>query len=241
MRSMQAAVLVVCLGITLFAQTQWKPAQLRDGMLPVTPVDAVAGGEVFVQTTVTRTGRVGDVIALRTSPPFTQYVVNAIRGWLFQPAEQTGPKIPGDLRSIVTEAVESKVFVACVFRPPTLNTPTLGESPKDVGIATDDVVFPLSTVTPLYPPQARVDGTVLVRVTVGVNGSVLSAATLRSVAGLDESALSAARRWTFRPARIQGRLEETFAYIVFVFRQPVTSPFSSPPSTPSPTSPPPGR
>jgi TonB family protein len=232
---MPLAVLIVCLGMPVIAQTQWKPAIFRSGMLPPTPVEAVAGGEVFVQATVTRPGRVGEVVLLRITSPFTQPAVAAIRGWLFQPAEETRPKTLADPRSIVTEAVESKVFVGCVFRPPTLNTPTVGEPPKNVGIATDDVVFPLSTVTPLYPPLAHVDGTVLVRVTVSENGSVLSAATLRSVAGLDEAALNAARRWTFRPARIHGRFQETFAYLVFAFRQPVTSPSSarlaSPPST----------
>jgi TonB family protein len=221
-------VLVVCLGIPVIAQTPGKPPAFRSGMLPPTPVDAVAGGEVFVQATVARTGRVSDVVALRITPPFTQPVVAAIRGWLFQPAEETRPATPGGPRPIMSEAVESKVFVGCVFRPPTLNTPTVGEPPKDVGVATDDVVVPLSTVTPVYPPLAHVDGTVLVRVTVSENGSVRSVATIRSVAGLDDAAVSAARRWTFRPARIHGRLQETFAYLVFAFRQPVTSLSASP-------------
>jgi protein TonB len=65
------------------------------------------------------------------------------------------------------------------------------------------------------------DGTVLVQVTVDVNGRVVSATIMRSAAGFDESAITAARQWTFRPALIHGRPEETFAYILFSFRQPV--------------------
>ena len=233
---MQAALIVACLGIGLFAQTpSWKPVRFRDGLLPLTPMQAVAGGEVFVQATVTDAGRVGNVTALRTSPPFTEYVLDAVRGWRFQPAEQTVLRTPGDPRSMVTEPVEAKAFVGCVFRPPTLNTPTLGEPPKDVRIASDDVAFPLSIVTPLYPPQANADATVLIEVTVGIDGRVVRAGSLRSTAGFEESALNAARQWTFRPARIHGRLEETFAYLVFAFRRPVTSPLTSP--SPSPTSP----
>jgi TonB family protein len=182
----------------------------------------VAGGEVFVEATVTNTGRVGALTTLRTTPPFTQSVLDTVRGWQFQPAEQMIPKVPGDSRSRLTEAVESKVVIACVFRPPTLNSPTIGQPPKDVQPATDDVAVPLSTVTPPYPPLALSGGTVMVQVTVDVNGHVASATTVRSAPGFDESALTAARQWTFRPARIHGRLEETFAYIVFAFRQPVT-------------------
>jgi TonB family protein len=221
-RLTRAGLVVAGLTIGVFAQTSWKPAKFREGMLPVTPVQAVAGGEVFVEATVTDAGRVGDLTTLRTSPPFTQSVLDAVRGWGFQPAEQTIPKVPGDPRSVVTEAIESKVVIAGVFRPPTLNSPTVGEPPKDVRPATGDVAVPLRTVTPLYPPLALADGTVLVQVTVGVNGSVVSATTVRSAPGFDESALTAARQWTFRPARIHGRLEETFAYLVFAFRQPVT-------------------
>jgi TonB family protein len=220
----QAGLVALCLTVGVFAQTSWKPAKFREGMLPVTPVQAVAGGEVFVEATVTSAGRVGDLTTLRTSPPFTQSVLDAVRSWRFQPAEQMIPKIPGDPRSIVTEAIESKVVIAGIFRPPTLNSPTVGEPPNDVRPATGDVAVPLKTVMPLYPPLALADGTVLVQVRVGVNGRVVSATTVRSSPGFDESALTAARQWTFRPARIRGRLEETFAYIVFAFRQPVTSP-----------------
>jgi TonB family protein len=193
-------------------------------MLPLTPFQAVAGGEVFVQATVTNAGLIGDVTVLRTSPTFAPNVLEAVRGWRFQPAEQRAPTTPRDPRAVVTEAVESTVLVACVFRPPTLNTPTVGDPPKNVGTAADDVAFPLRTVTPLYPPLAVGDGTVLVQVTVGVDGNVVAAAIVRSAPVFDASALSAARGWTFRPARIHGRVEETFAYLVFAFRQPVTFP-----------------
>jgi len=223
MRSIQTAVVVACLGIGVAAQTPWNAARFRGGVLPVTPVQAVSGGEVFVQALVASDGRIGDMTVLRTSPTFTPLVLDAVRGWRFQPAKQRVTTAAGGPSAFVSEAVESKVLVACVFRPPTLNTPTAGEPPKDVGTAADDVAFPLTTVTPMYPPLALVDDTVLVQVTVGVNGNVVAATIERSAPAFDESALTAARKWTFRPARIHGRLEETFAYLVFAFRQPVTS------------------
>jgi TonB family protein len=217
-----AGLLVVCLPAGVFAQPSWTPARWREGAPPPIPVEAVAGGEVFVEVTVTDAGRVSDVAALRSTAPFTQYVLNTVRDWRFQPAEQMGPADPGDPGSLVARRVPSKVMVACIFRPPTLNGPTLGESPRNVQPAATDVAVPLNTVTPPYPPMAVVDAVVMVQVIVGINGSVRSAIAVRSAPGFDEAALAAAREWMFRPARIHGLLEETLAYIVFAFRQPVT-------------------
>jgi len=217
-----AVLAVACLTGGVVAQPSWKPAKLREATLPLTPVQAVSAGEVFVEVTVTDAGLVGDLTTLRTTPPFTQSVLDALRGWRFQPAEEAVPRVPGDPRSILTRPVQSKVVIASVFQAPTLNTPTVGDPPKTVQSAAEDVAAPLSTVTPPYPPLALFDGTVLVQVTVDVNGKVANAMTIRSAAAFDQSALAAARQWTFRPARIHGRPEETFAYIVFAFRQPVT-------------------
>ena len=222
-RVMPLTILAACLTVGVVAQPSWKPPKLLDGPLPSTPVLAVSAGEVFIEVTLTDAGLISDLTTLRTTPPFTQSVLDALRDWRFQPAEEAIPTVPGNPRSVVMRPVKSKVMVACVFRAPTLNTPTVGVPPKTVNSAAEDVAAPLSTVPPLYPPRSLFDGTVLVQVTVGVDGRVVNATILRSAAGFDESALTAARQWTFRPARIHGRPEETFAYIVFAFRQPVTS------------------
>lgn len=217
-----AGLLVAGLPGAVLAQSSWKPALWRDGIPPLIPVQAVSGAEVFVEATVTDAGRVGAITPLRTTPLFTQYVLDAVSDWQFLPAIQKGTAMPGEARPIVTGAVPSKVLIACVFRPPALAGPTLGEPPKDVLPSSADVAFPLSTVTPPYPPMAIADGVVMVQVTVGVTGKVVDAAILRSTPGFDEAALTAAREWFFRPARIHGMYEETFAYLVFAFRRPVT-------------------
>src|SRR5207244_368239 len=58
--------------------------------------------------------------------------------------------------------VESTVLVAGIFRPPTLNTPTLGEPPRNVASASNETPFPLTTVMPRYTPLARDNGIWLV-------------------------------------------------------------------------------
>ena len=91
-----ARALWVGLGAALLAIPQpaelppWKAAQFRGGAMPLTPVQAVAGGEVFVEATVNNSGAVGDVTTADLEP-FGQYVLNAVRGWQFQPAEEASP------------------------------------------------------------------------------------------------------------------------------------------------------
>jgi TonB family protein len=113
-------------------------------------------------------------------------------------------------------------FVAGIFRPPTLNAPTLGERPRDVAAPSNETPFPLMTATPRYPPLARDDGIVLVEARVDTGGGVADAKVIRSARPFDEPALDPARQWTFRPARLRGTSVATLAYIAFAFRQPVT-------------------
>lgn len=210
---------------TLNAQETWTPPRLEAGGSPGAPVMAVSGGEVFLEVAVSETGTVSHVDVLRTTPPFTDVVLDAVRSWIFIPAERTEERTPGTppstITELVTETVPSRVFVAAIFRPPSLYTPTLGVPPTDVAAPTEEVAAPITSVTPSFPPQALHGGTVLTEVTVGVDGSVTNAEVVQSAAGFDEVAVSAARQWSFRPALVNGRFEETYAYVAFTFRPPL--------------------
>ena len=205
------------------AQDRFVPARYRDGALPQIPVQALGGGEVLLELTVSSSGAVNAVRALRATPPFTDTLAQAVRKWRFVPAEEgteSEPGRPGE--PALRRVVDSKVLVAGLFRPPTLNTPTLGELPTDLASASDETPFPVATVMPAYPPLARDSGIVLVEVHVDPRGDVVDAKAIRSAPPFDEPAIDAARRWKFRPARLHGRSVDTLAYIVFAFRQPVT-------------------
>jgi len=65
----------------------------------------------------------------------------------------------------------------------------------------------LRDVTPVYPAAARtlrVQGLVILEVTIDERGSVTNAHVLRSQPGLDQAALDAVTQWTFAPARLNG-------------------------------------
>jgi TonB family protein len=190
------------------------PARLLGGSLPLTPSPNVVGQiEETLQIVVDAAGRVAQMTPLRASPLPMDLLTPAVGGWRFQPALDQG------------RAVSSRVLVAAIFRPAQLdNSPTLGTPPVNRAAPSDEIPFPLATQTPPYPPQAIGEGVVLVELLVGVDGRVQQLRLATGAGGFDQAALEAARRWSFRPARWNGRAVEAYAYLVFGFRQPVVGP-----------------
>jgi hypothetical protein len=206
----------------LATQDAFTPARLRSGPVPPLPALVTGGGQVALELTVNPDGRVGAVTPLVTTPPFTDFMVRAVRGWQFQPAEveaEAERGAPASARS--RQRVASKVLAVGVFRQPTLVGPTIGELPKGVTRPSNEMAFPVSISTPPYPVTARDPGVVLVEVRVELDGRVGDAVALTAVPPFDALAVQAARESEFRPARVRGRPVMTRAYIVFGFAEPV--------------------
>ena len=212
-----AAVLVAA---PLSAQQPYTPARYAAGSRPVLPVLVVGGGQAFVELTVGPDGAVQKVTPLQSTPPFTQGLIDAVTGWRFSPAVEDA--IGPDGRPQGPKPATSRILVASVFRPPTLLTPTLGEKTVNVGAASPEVAYPSATNEPPYPPRAFSGGVVLVEVSVDGTGAVSAARVIGSAPPFNQAALDAARRWRFRPARVNGHARAGYAYLVFGFPQPVT-------------------
>ena len=213
--------LSVVLGLPAIVTAEFVPAEYRSGTLPAIPIAAVSGGEVFLDVHVDAAGRVADVRVLRATPPFTEEVVAAVRGWQFLPAEDDLAGDAGGVRRRIP--VDAHVFVAAVYRPPTLNGPTLGDPPKDLANPSEALPAALAWPMPVYPADAIFDGVVLAEAQVGADGRIDRARLIRSTPVFSQAALDALRAWTFRPARVAGRPVASRVYVVFAFRQPVTS------------------
>ena len=208
-------------GVMVSAQeARSTPPRLQSGSAPVLPALAAAagGGQVFVELSIGPAGAVTAVAPLRTTPPFTDQVERTVRRWRFRPATVTSLK---DGVRDGPRHVPSRALVASHFRAPTLIAPTVGEPPKDVASASDEVPFPVSTVEPAYPPQAHSSGVVMIEALVDDTGNISAAAVIRSVPPFDAPALDAARQWRFRPASHEGRAVSAYVYLIFGFPQPV--------------------
>lgn len=181
------------------------------GTTPEQPPLASAGGLTVLELDIAASGIVVDAIALDDAPPFTAAIRDAAKLWRYRPAEDDGAPI------------RSKALVVGVFRPPVLTGNALPE-PTSLRAPSDDVPYPTATAVPDYPPTALYEGVALVEVTVDSTGAVADARMLSPEAGYDEASLDAAMSFRFRPAKHEGRAVESFALIVFGFRQPLTGP-----------------
>ena len=219
---MRSALVVaaVVLATPLYAQQPYAPARYAAGSRPVLPALVVGGGQAFVELSIGPDGTVQKVTPLRSTPPFTQGLIDAVTAWRFSPAieDALGP----DGKPQGPKPVASRILVASQFRAPTLLTPTLGEKTVNVGSASPEVAYPSTTNEPPYPPQAMAGGVVLVEVSIDGAGAVKDARVIGSSPPFDQAALDAARRWRFRPAKVNGHATAAYAYLVFGFPQPVT-------------------
>ena len=219
---MRASVLVAiaCFTVSLSAQEPFSPAQLQAGGVPALPVMAVGGGQVLLELSIGADGRVADVKPLRSTPPFTDLLTETVRAWRFRPAEDTGDS---NNRAGSRGPVASKVLVAGLFRPPTLNAPTIGEPLKEGAAASDEIAFPLTTMLPAFPPQANRSGVVVIEARVDRGGQVAEMKVVRSAPPFDDAARQAVGNWIFRPARMHGAYATTLVYVVLGFAAPVTT------------------
>jgi outer membrane biosynthesis protein TonB len=213
-------VLISSLAATAHAQSMtFTPPRFLKGVLaPLPPPTVVGGGEVLIEATVDRTGRLTRPIIIRGTAPYTQMVLDAVAGWRFDPARAAGP----DGRE---DAVDAPIAIAAVYRPPILlNAPTLGEAPNEWSRPSSEVAYPLSMATPNSPPQARDSGVVLLEVTLNEAGRIAGTRGIDSTGGFEGAAQAAIASWTFRGASYRARPVPASVYVFFGFQSPVAPP-----------------
>ena len=81
----------------------------------------------------------------------------------------------------------------------------------------------LTRVAPVYPPMARrmnASGAVQVAITINENGRVIEAKAISGHPALRQAAEEAARKWVFRPMRIDGKSMRQQDVLTFIFDLP---------------------
>ncbi len=212
------AGLAAAVSVALAAQQQTiTPARaLRVEPPGLAPPLAVGGGQVIVEATVDPAGVPIRVDLLRSTPPFSQMVVDAVTRWRFAPARSRTPD--GD------KPVQSSVTIAVVYRPPVLtNAPTVGETPRDLSTGSTGAAYPIAVIVPNYPPQAFSGGVVMYEVPLDEIGRIQSPRVVGPDPGFDTVAREALLQWKFRGSSIGGRPAPSTAYAIFVFSMPVVA------------------
>jgi TonB family protein len=217
---MNALLVVTLLLAAQVARQPYTPPRLASGSPPGIAQPALGGGQALVELSIDPRGAVTKVTPLRTTPPFSAMLLDAVSAWRFTPALDDPLDING--RPQGSRAVASKVLVAALYRPPTLITPTQGQAPVNVAAASPDVPYPSSIIEPPYPPQSMFPGVVMIEARLNASGAVTVARVLSSAPGFDDAALQAARHWRFSPPRVDSRYAEAYVYLIFGFPQPIT-------------------
>ncbi|HVO10927.1 MAG TPA: TonB family protein [Vicinamibacteria bacterium] len=98
------------------------------------------------------------------------------------------------------------LLLAALFSGPSL----LADQEQPLLAGEGGVPVPKKTkhVQPVYPPEAIAQGLrgiVILDLVIDPNGRVTSATVVRSVPGLDEAAIAAAKQWQYEPARMGGK------------------------------------
>jgi TonB family protein len=136
-----------------------------------------------------------------------------------------------ELERIPVDVPDARSMRPPVWPPPQMHGVPRGETPPSwpqewyhggtqlLFIDPDYSVRPVVThMVPLQMGETvpKGGGLVVVRITIGRDGSVESADIARSVPGLDEAALRAVRLWRFRPAMRAGEPVIAIAYVPFL-------------------------
>ena len=103
---------------------------------------------------------------------------------------------------------------------PDADVEALGAPPVFLAFDTPPVLT--NFVSPTYPLEAKtqgLEGTVNVKILVGLKGTVERVEVIRSTNSVfDEAALEAARQFRFRPAELRGKATEAHVVVPIEFR-----------------------
>jgi hypothetical protein len=202
------------------AAQRYDPARLSRASEVPHPANAIASGIVLLEARVSDAGQVLDVRALRGIPSLTEPAARAVRGWTFEPARMNGRAV----EAVVPVAVGFTVPLGCTFRSSPPRSPG-AKSPAPAGpsVGVAPRVEPPRierTAEPEYPPTTAAFGSVVLEVRVEKSGFATEPRSVREIAGLSAAARSALRKWSFAPARLEGRPVESAVVAVFTFSNP---------------------
>jgi Gram-negative bacterial TonB protein C-terminal len=220
------AVVALMVSSAPTAQQAFKfiPPRISNVVMPTDPPMTVpSGGEVLIEAIVSQSGALTRPVLLRSTPPYAQFMLEAIVRWRFLPARASSPNVP-------EAPVDAPVLIAAVYRPPTFyNNPTVGEAPKDLAAPSVGVAFPAALIAPPYPPNAANAATVfsvLFEVFIDQTGQMTEARPVATDPGFESAARDTLALWKFSPALFRGRPVATTAYVLFGLRPIVVVPMA---------------
>jgi len=189
------------------------PPEMATASDMVYPVDSVASGIVVVAVRLDAAGTIKGTDVLRDIPSLTSPVLLAIQDWTFKPA------------MLDNKGVDSTIVISLVFNPKDYlvggtAAPVLG---KELRVLSPDAAgfLPPKTISApwaVYPADSVMQGAVILDVRVGPRGKVTDVTSVWKIQPLTDTAIDAAKNWTFSPATFHGTPVAANEVVGYVFR-----------------------
>ena len=173
---------------------------------PNYPPDAYKGGTVVALVRFMN-GSIDNIEVLWGEEPFLSSSTTALNQWRFDRGES------------------GRIMVVVHFRQPDLYFLNTREQTIPLRERPVSFPYPILILQPDYPALATGAGSVILRAEISQRGSVSDVRVIKSLGILTETSLDALKHWEFLPARnSSGENVASFAYIVMVYRVPITTP-----------------
>jgi TonB family protein len=195
---------------------------LKSGSMPK-PVRQSGDEAVVLQFTVDPRGDVGDVHAVEgENSASLPVLIASISRWKFAPAIDGNTPVAASGKVLLIKGEDQfRYEVASAFRDsgrpdpkarvPSTNTsspPVVSVVPLKIRLEADEASKQLvHRVAPTYPRGAKVagiEGTVVVEITIGVDGSVTDVREITGPAELIHAAVAAIQQWRYKPTMYRG-------------------------------------
>jgi TonB family protein len=182
---------------------------------PVYPEIAQAAriqGVVILEILIGEDGAVQEAKILRPAPMLDQAALEAVLRWKYTPTLLNGQPVPVVMTVTVTftlsdasQAAQSAAPKAAPDAPQTVRFMTASGVEMEPVRVGGDIKEPKKTkhVSPAYTNH-DVQGTVILEAIIDTDGKVKNVKALRSVPGLDESAIAAVSQWEYTPTLVNG-------------------------------------
>lgn len=176
------------------------------------PISSVGNGTLVLRVTIGASGKLENIKVIYGIPSLTQGAERAVREWKYEPAMLAGKPVTSSVIAAFTFGTWPFANAFGTVRP---QEKTEG---KSAGFFTPINV--LAQRAPVYPFFSHGAGMVVLQVTVDEKGTITSIKPLHEIPSLTGPAEAAVRKWTFKPATLDGKPVATSMVASFAFRVP---------------------
>ena len=216
------SLLLVGLAIPASSQQDFQPPQVVSAGDAYLPYQVMIDGLFVLDVQLASDGTVRKIDALRDPGSMLGAATSSVRSWKFQAASSGNKSTP--TRMTVSFLYRPADLSYAAAAPPKDFSPVLPPHRPEFSKHSDFVpAGVLSFAYPEYPVNSVMWGSVVVQLTVGESGDVKNVEFLHKMAGFDDLATAALKKWRFQPATLNGKSITSRTVIAFVFQAPYSN------------------